>query len=171
MGDMTEQVTKNDSAIRALRSLKREAVIAFLRDALPICLANLSINLAYLHGSVAREETHSESDVDIALVASRTLPRLEQLDLELDLNVALERMGLPRPDVRIINNASVDAQAKIIRHGHVVFAADAEAQTAYERVTLDRAAAMSATLERERRDYVARAKVELQSKGLLHAGR
>jgi len=73
--------------------------------------------------------------------------------------------------VRIINHAPADAQAKIIRRGHVVFVADAEAKIAFEHTTLDKAAALAGTLERERRDYIARTKAELLSKSLLHAGR
>jgi len=170
-GDTTQKVAMDETSARAVRSLQRDAVIAFLRDVLPSTLAGLPITLAYLHGSVMREALHFESDVDIALVASHPLLGLTQLDLELDLNAALERLGLPRPDVRIINHAPADAQAKIIRLGYVVFVADAEAKIAYEHATLDQAAAMAGTLERERRDYVARAKAELLSKGLLHARR
>ncbi len=149
--------------------LHREEIVAQLLQLLPALLADRPVMLAYLHGSVAREQTHRESDVDIALVLAKPLGKLDQLYLELDLNVLLEEAGIPRPDVRAINIAPNEAQESIISHGILLFAKSKEAQNQFEANVKQHALESLDERNKTRQVLLVKLKSELATRGLVHA--
>jgi predicted nucleotidyltransferase len=85
----------------------------------------------YLYGSVARDEAHPGSDVDIAvLYATEPPPTLDGLGL--DLGIALER-HLGRPvEVLVLNRAPVDLIHRVLRDGVLVDNSDPSARIRFE---------------------------------------
>lgn len=151
--------------------LKRDFVLAQLRQYLQSLLADRPVALAYLHGSVADEHIHRESDVDIALVLSEPLSHLDQLYLELDLNVLLEQMGVHQPDVRAINMAPIEAKLGIVSRGIPVFVKSNTFKDLFEDQVRLSAKASEAERNKIRRAYVTKLKAEVSARGLVNAKR
>lgn len=79
-------------------------LIPRLQQVLPAILDERPVLLAYLYGSVSSGLAMPFSDVDIALYLSEPLEPRHRLQLELDVEIALEdRLRLPNADVRVIN--------------------------------------------------------------------
>lgn len=146
-----------------------EEIIDRLRQILSNLLADQPVMLAYLHGSVARKQTHGESDVDIALVLSKPLGRIEQLNLELDLNIQLEQAGVPHPDVRAINSVPIDAQEKIISYGVLLFTKHKDTQHLFEATVRQQASEGLSERNQTRQKFISKLKSELTARGLMHA--
>lgn len=116
---------------------------------------------AYLFGSHARGTSHRESDVDVAVLFDRkTLPRSEyrferRVRLTSELIAALKRNEV---DVIVLNDVPPQL-ARVALRGRRVFCRDAEADHAFARTTLSRAADLEPFLRRIRRrklDAIAR---------------
>ena len=76
----------SDPAIaRTLAAVNREAIVERLRSSVEGLVA------VYLFGSVARGDDHPESDVDVAVLASRPLDAVLRWELQERLAVALGR--------------------------------------------------------------------------------
>ncbi|MEE9218139.1 MAG: nucleotidyltransferase domain-containing protein [Acidobacteriota bacterium] len=109
---------------------------------------------AYLFGSHARNAAHAESDVDVGVVADyRTLPeRTERgrlaLRLASDLIAVTHRNEV---DVVVLNDASPELAADVLRRGLSLFCGDAAADQAFVRATLLRYADLRPFLTRTRR--------------------
>lgn len=132
-------------------------------------LADLPVDLAYLHGSMACQQATAFSDVDVALVASRDLSPLEQLNLELDLESALARRGIPNADARVINRAPLEAQGRVVSRGVLVYSRAESVRSAFENRVLARYRSLLPALDQQWLSYVNRARAELQSKGFYAA--
>ncbi len=132
-------------------------------------LVDRPVDLAYLHGSMACQQATAFSDVDVALVASRDLSPLEQLDLELDLESALSEQGIPNADVRIINRAPLEAQGRIVAQGVLVYSRNESVRSAYEARVATQYRSLLPRLRQQWLSYVNRARAELRSKGLYGA--
>lgn len=124
-----------DSPIQKRRE-EAGTIIAQLQNCAPIVLARYPVSIAYLYGSVARGTPLLTSDIDIALILSKTLTPYEQLQLELQIQAALETAcGLDNLDVRGINQAPLLAQGTVVQEGILIFCRDNEQRLAFEVLT------------------------------------
>jgi predicted nucleotidyltransferase len=107
----------------------------------------------YLFGSVAEDRAHRESDIDIAVLLDRAWyptakSRFEaRLRLIGDLSSALGR----QVDVIALNDAPPQFARRILTTGRPMFVADANADRAFLRIVLSRAADLEPFLRRMRR--------------------
>jgi predicted nucleotidyltransferase len=108
---------------------------------------------AWLFGSVAEDRAHRESDVDIAVLLDRSRystakSRFEtRLRLIGDLSSALGR----QVDVIVLNDAPPQFARRILTTGRPLVVADADADHAFLRLVLSRAADLEPFLRRMRR--------------------
>lgn len=115
-----------------------DSLVDILRQYLPQIVKDLPVQLAYLHGSAAREEMTSSSDVDIALVCDADTPPHQRLRLMLDVSAALSReAGIAEADVRVINDAPLVFQGRIACEGILLYARDQAQRIEFETRTRD----------------------------------
>jgi uncharacterized protein len=128
---MTQQ-----SDIRVERQNQATEIITKLQAHTSEVLAQFPVDIAYLHGSVARGCPLPSSDVDIALVLTEVPPPYERLILELKIQAALEdACGLTNLDVRTINHAPLMVQGGIIQEGLLLYSRDKDRCLAFEILT------------------------------------
>lgn len=114
----------------------RDGLVANLRRALPRILDDLPVRLAYLYGSSATGRVTPFSDVDLALVVDADLSPLEQLRLTLGVGLDLaDSCDIANADVRIINEAPLVLQGKVVCEGILVFSRDDRERVAFETAT------------------------------------
>jgi predicted nucleotidyltransferase len=107
---------------------------------------------AYLFGSHARGHPHRESDVDIAVLLERAAfptPR-ERFDERVRLTAVLGAGPAHPVDVVVLNDAPPLLGRRIVTEGRRVLCRDDEADRAYARDTLLRAADLEPFLRRAR---------------------
>jgi predicted nucleotidyltransferase len=86
---------------------------------------------AYLFGSVARGEAHSDSDVDVGILFA-TEPPATLDSPQFAIEAELERL-LGRPvQVVALNRASADLVHRVLRDGHLVLDRDRSARIRFE---------------------------------------
>jgi len=107
-------------------------VIERLRTLIPDLLAGTPVQLAYLHGSVARGRALPDSDVDIALVGGPDLDPGERLPLALRLERQLAKAGVRGADVRFIDDAPLLVRGRVITEGIRLYAASPQARVDLE---------------------------------------
>ncbi len=119
---------------RRERRQRAEAIIGKLKAHLGLVLAQFPVEMAYLHGSVARGCPLPTSDVDLALVLSEPLPKAEaRLKLEFQIQAAVEAAcGVKNVDARTINQAPLLAQGEILREGLCLYARDQAQRVEFE---------------------------------------
>ncbi len=147
------------------------ALVERLRKDLPVILQDRPVVLAYLYGSAATGHVHPFSDVDIALVVSPdcTLGAYERFRLEAEIAVEIEsRCGVREADVRIINEAPLSVQGRVVTEGCLLYAKDDDLRVAYEVHTRKRYFDFQPVLAMMRRAYFARLEADLRKKGVLH---
>lgn len=92
--------------------------------------------LAYFYGSAATGRATPLSDIDIALVVHPNTPLREHLQLMLGISTELEEQsGLFNIDVRIINNAPLIFQGRVITDGILLYKRDDSARIHFETST------------------------------------
>jgi predicted nucleotidyltransferase len=107
----------------------------------------------YVFGSIAEGRAHRESDLDVGILLDRriypsTADRFEEKLLMIGhLRAALRRDA----DVVILNDAPPQLARRIMTADHRVFTADVEADHAFLRTVLSRAADLEPFLRRTRR--------------------
>lgn len=109
---------------------------------------------AYLFGSQPEARTHRESDVDIGVLLDWTTyaDRRSRFDARVRLSSELGRaLGRNDVDLVILNDAPPHLARAIVTRGRRVFCGDAEADRAFVRTTLSRAADIEPFLRRARR--------------------
>ncbi len=122
--------------IRLERQQQAADITARLKAVAPKVLVNYPVEIAYLHGSVARGTPLPTSDIDIALVLSESLPPYERLMLELAIQAVLEdACHLANLDVRSINHAPIMAQGPIVQEGILLYSRDKARRVAFEVLT------------------------------------
>ncbi len=119
---------------RRERRQRAEAIIGKLKAHLGPVLAQFPVEMAYLHGSVARGCPLPTSDVDLALVLNEPLPKAEaRLKLEFQIQAAVEAAcGVKNVDARTINQAPLLAQGEILREGLCLYARDQAQRVEFE---------------------------------------
>jgi predicted nucleotidyltransferase len=122
---------------RLERRLRAEAIIRKLRARLGAVLAGFPVEIAYLHGSVARGCPLPTSDVDLAVVLSEPMPDVvARLKVELRIQAAVEKAcGLTTVDVRAINVAPVTALGEIVQEGLCLYARNTSRRAEFESLT------------------------------------
>jgi predicted nucleotidyltransferase len=107
---------------------------------------------AYLFGSVAEGRAHRESDVDLGILLDRAAYATPQsrFDLRLRLAGTLPAVARRDADVVILNDAPPPLARRILAGGRRILLADAEADHAFLRTTLSRAADLEPFLRRMR---------------------
>jgi hypothetical protein len=122
--------------IQTQRQRQADEIITRLKASALEVLAQFPVEIAYLHGSVARGRPLPSSDIDIALVLTEVPPPYERLTLELSIQAALEdACGLTNLDVRSINEAPLVAQGDIVQEGILLYSRDKEQRVAFEILT------------------------------------
>jgi predicted nucleotidyltransferase len=120
-----------------IKMAAEENLINYLRQILPSILRDTPVTLAYLYGSAAIGNLLPTSDVDIALVLCRTefdptiLPK-ERLQWELAVEGALEQQGIPKPDVRIIDDLPLTFRGQVTTRGVRLYSRDEIARVEFE---------------------------------------
>jgi len=109
-----------------------QEIVLQLQSELPRLLSGRPVLLAYLYGSLARGQSTPLSDVDIALVTERSLPALDRLGLELDVEVELSAIGLPQADIRVINQASPAVRGRVVMEGVLLYCRDDRKRVTFE---------------------------------------
>jgi len=121
------------SDVRARRRREAAQVLGRLREVLPSVLAEYPVDVAYVFGSVARGTATLFSDVDVALVLTESLPPYERLNLELEIEAALEdASGLRGLDVRVINEAPLLVRGVVVQEGVRLYERDHARRVAFE---------------------------------------
>ena len=94
--------------------------------------------LAYFYGSAARGKATPLSDIDIALLVHPDTPLRDRLQLMLGIGTELEeKCGLSDIDVRIINDAPLVFQGRVITDGILLYKRDDSARIHFETSTRD----------------------------------
>jgi predicted nucleotidyltransferase len=118
------------------RRHKAEQVIAQLERALPPILAQYPVDAAYVFGSVARGTATLLSDVDIALLLADPVSSYDRLKLELAVQGDLEMAcDVSSADVRVINDAPLMVQGRIVQQGRLVYEHDHRHRVNFEVLT------------------------------------
>ena len=122
---------------RRERRQRADAIIEKLKANLGAVLAGFPVELAYLHGSVARGNPLPTSDIDLAVMLSEPVPpAAERMKLEFQIQAAVEDVcGLKNLDVRTINTAPILVQGAIVQEGLCLYARDRAQKAAYESLT------------------------------------
>jgi predicted nucleotidyltransferase len=110
-------------------------LIERLRQSLPDILADTPVTLAYLYGSMAVGQSLPSSDVDIALVLDRPqdpVPPDERTKLEFGIEGALEQQGIPKADVRVIDDLPLDFRGEVATRGVRLYSRDEVARVEFE---------------------------------------
>jgi predicted nucleotidyltransferase len=122
--------------VRLERQQQAAEIIARLKACAASVLAGYPVDIAYLHGSVARGTPLPDSDIDIALVLSEMPPAYERLKLEFEIQAALEdACQLANIDVRTINQAPIMVQGPIVQEGVLLYSRDKAQRVAFEVLT------------------------------------
>jgi len=95
------------------------------------------VHLAYLFGSQATRRTHSSSDVDVAVLLDESLTPDERFAERLRLLGDLSRIfGTDDMDLVILNEAPPLLAYETLRHGILLYCADAQTRIEFQVHTL-----------------------------------
>lgn len=127
-------------------------------------LAKFPVEIAYLHGSMARGCPLPTSDVDVAVLLTELPPPYDRLRLEFDIQAALEdACSLSNLDVRAINEAPLMVQGHILQEGILLYNRDKDRRVAFEVLTRKRYFDFQPTARRLQQAYFNR----IRREGLL----
>lgn len=107
----------------------------------------------YLFGSHAHNRAHRESDVDVAVLLDREMAATARARFDLRLRLAAELIAAlhcNNIDLVVLNDTPPTIARAIVTHGRSVFCRDREADHAFVRTTLLRAADLEPFLRRTR---------------------
>ena len=110
-------------------------LVSRLREQLPTILAGEPVQLVYLYGSSVTGQTTPFSDVDVALVVGTKLQPLARLNLILRVRLALADCCGIDADVRVIDDAPLVFQGRVVSDGVLVFARAENVRVAFETTT------------------------------------
>lgn len=95
-----------------------------IEEKITVCLQNEpEIIAAYLYGSFAKNASTPLSDIDIAILTNKEFDNpKKKLDYELTIEqLVSDQIRGERIEVRVLNNAPIIAQGKIITEGTLLF--------------------------------------------------
>ena len=132
--------------------MEDQAIIATVAAACPDWIA------LYRFGSTVAEQTHADSDVDLALLAAVPLPALARWNLQEELARRLGR------DVDLVDlrAASTVMRAQVLGHGVLLAEADRNARQTFEM----QAYSQYARFNQERREILA----DIHARGAVYGG-
>jgi len=117
----------------ALDTALRDRLLSKFQRVLPQMLDQQPVGLAYLYGSTTTGQTTPFSDVDIALVVDEGLSPYERLKLTLRLQLDLaDRCDISNVDVRIINDAPLVFQGRVVCDGILVYSREEQERIEFE---------------------------------------
>lgn len=124
-----EQTEKSGGLQQLLKKLEDEGGGLF---------ASAGVLCAYLYGSHARDEALPQSDIDIAVLVKKDFPEHACLNLELNLSLELDKLGLGADaEVRVINRLPLLMRGEILTEGHLIYCQDDSARVEFETSTRD----------------------------------
>jgi len=116
-------------------------------------LAPPEVVSAYVFGSYAENRAHRESDLDVGLLMDRGLRRgsRDRFEASTRLSAAVQaELGFARIDVVCLNDAPPVFARRVVLDGRRVYCRDAEADHAFVRTVMLRAADLEPFLRRTR---------------------
>ena len=143
-----------------------QEIVPQLHKTISQLLSAYPVLLAYLYGSLARDEYTTLSDIDIALVTKQTLSPLDRLDLELDIEIELANLGFSEADVRVINNAPPEVRGRVVAEGALLYSLDEDQRADFERKALAQYHDLQPILRERLGTYVQSALADLRTRGL-----
>jgi predicted nucleotidyltransferase len=146
-----------------------DRAIEQLRRCVPDILRARPVMLAYVYGSVAVGCATPLSDVDIALVLAPDcgLDAYQQLALELEIEMGIERQcGIRNADVRSIQNAPLRVQGQVVTQGQLLYTKDEDFRVGFEVHTRKCYFDFQPVLQMMRDSYFARLEADLREKAL-----
>ncbi|MBI3242367.1 MAG: nucleotidyltransferase domain-containing protein [Chloroflexi bacterium] len=162
---MTVRATNSPVDYYQERRQRAEAIINILKLGLELAVSRFPVEIAYLHGSVARGTPLSDSDVDLALVLNESLPPMEQLQLEFEIQDAIvEACKLKAIDVRVINRAPLSVQGEIVQEGKCLYVRNREFKADFESLTRRKYFDFKPNMERMQKAFLQ----HIRRRGLSH---
>jgi predicted nucleotidyltransferase len=111
--------------------------LAVLRQPLQELFQQRPVQLAYLFGSQGTGHTHTESDVDVAVLLEESLTNDERYAERLTLIGALEYLlGTDTVDLVILNDASPLLAYEALRHGVLLYCVSEQTRIEFQMRTL-----------------------------------
>jgi uncharacterized protein len=114
--------------------LKKDEIVEILRsDEAAKVFRDHEVLAAYLFGSLARERTHAESDIDIAIVFERSVDRSCYSDHRLRILMELSRI-LPTDEIDVVtlNEAPLLLAFQVLRDRVVLYSVDEHSRAEFE---------------------------------------
>ena len=136
----------------SLNQTSQKAVLEAIQDAVPDLIA------VYQFGSTVQGGEHTESDLDLALLARSALPNLDRWTLQEDLAAELSR-GVDLVDLR---SATTVMQAQVLDTGRVLAKTDRTVRQQFEM----RVCSAYAMLNEERAGMLE----DVQARGHIYGG-
>jgi predicted nucleotidyltransferase len=122
--------------ISAPGTLEDSQMVSKLQRVFPRIVEHQPVSVAYLYGSATTGRMTPLSDVDVALLVDKDLSPLEMLRLALRIQLDLaDQADISNADVRIINDAPLVLQGRVVSEGVLVYARDEGERIEFETAT------------------------------------
>jgi predicted nucleotidyltransferase len=90
------------------------------------------VDCAWIFGSTARQEAGPLSDLDVALLFEEGMDPAGRAQAAVTLMGKLQRIGGPRVDVVVLNDAPPAFQHRVLRDGRLIFCRDPARRVRFE---------------------------------------
>lgn len=89
---------------------------------------------SYLYGSIAIDQAHPFSDLDIAIYVTPDLPIKDSLSLEMSLSLEIDKhfVNGPPSDIRILNRLPLTVAGQVLTDGILIYCRDDNVRIDYE---------------------------------------
>jgi len=113
--------------------MKTEQIKSKILKIAPEIFKGRKIVFAYLYGSVAQDQSHHFSDLDVGIYTRRlTSEACRKLELDLALAIDDVLVDAPESDVRIMNSLPLAITGKIVTDGILIYCEDDNKRIEYE---------------------------------------
>ena len=99
-----------------------------IEKAIAVFRNNTKINTAYLCGSYANGAATEQSDIDFAIVPSKPLSLMEEMEIQANLS---EELHFENIDLVNLHNAPIRLQFKLVSGGRIIFERNREITDCY----------------------------------------